>query len=120
MVDFKFVENYYDERYKEDYEGSIKPWQIAEGVRSYDAFPMFLDYLDVKEGKNLLDIACGRGYLLKAAELKGINAYGVDISKEAIKIAKGVAKKSDLKVSKAENLPYPDKFLPVRPWWQTG
>ncbi len=43
-------------------------------------------YLNMKKTKKLLDIGCGTGYFLKTAELKGLIAYGIDISKEAIPV----------------------------------
>ena len=110
-TNYSNVELYYNERYKSDKENDIKPWQISEGVRPHDAYPMILYYLKVKPTGKLLDIACGRGYLLKAAESKGLDTFGVDISDEAVKLARLNAVKSDIRVSKAEELPYNDKFF---------
>jgi len=72
--------------------------------RPYEAYPIFLEYLNAKPRKKLLDIGCGTGYFLKAASQKGLETSGVDISKEGIKIAKSVSPNSFLSVSKGENL----------------
>lgn len=63
-----------------------------------------------RENSKLLDIACGQGTLLQAAE-PFVETYGIDISKEAIKKAKSRAKKTVFKVSSAEKLPFRDGFF---------
>jgi len=47
-----------------------------------------LDYLGAQKGRKLLDVGCGTGFLLLAAFKRGLKTYGIDISEEAIKIAK--------------------------------
>ncbi|ENO12279.1 methylase involved in ubiquinone/menaquinone biosynthesis [Thermoplasmatales archaeon SCGC AB-539-C06] len=96
-------------------EQEIKGWYnkryAAKGVdtmRPYDAYPIFLDYLEAQEGKKLLDIGCGTGFLLRAASLKGLETFGVDVSEEAIKLAKKVSPKSFISVGKGENLKFED------------
>lgn len=59
-----------------------------------------------KENAKLLDIGCGQGTLLAAAE-KYVKTYGVDISAEAVKRAKKNARKTVFKVTTAEKLPFP-------------
>lgn len=66
--------------------------------------------IEKDEKKKLLDIACGQGTLLAMSE-KYVKTYGIDISREAIKRAKSIAKKSNLKVCAAEKLPFPDNFF---------
>jgi len=57
--------------------------------------------------KNLLDVGCGTGTLVKCLRWLGVDAYGVDISKHAIDLAdrevKPFLKKGDI-----TNLPYKD------------
>ena len=40
------------------------------------------DY-NLKEGSKILDVGCGKGYLLKElkSKIKGLNVFGFDISK---------------------------------------
>lgn len=65
-----------------------------------------LSLLNVKPGKKILDVACGWGELLAIAEEKGLTTFGIDISKEAIKLAKNRLQNGKLKVAKAEKLPF--------------
>lgn len=44
-----------------------------------------IDYLEIKRGDEILDYGCALGYLVKAFRLLGRNAFGVDISKYALK-----------------------------------
>lgn len=96
------IKDYYNNRYKKGQEKSFRPT---------NAFNIYLNYLDVKKEKKLLDVACGAGYLLKIAESRGLETYGVDISEEAIKIAKKIAKKSKIMVDRGEKLEYSDNFF---------
>lgn len=96
-------------------EEEIKEWynqrHSARGKntwRPYEAYPIFLDYLNAKPRKKLLDVGCGTGYFLKAASQRGLETYGVDISKEGIKIAKSVSPYSFISVSRGENLNFAD------------
>ncbi len=77
-------------------------------MRTPDAYPVFLDDLDVQPGRSLLDIACGTGYLLRAAADRGLITTGVDISEEAVKLARQVSPESDIRVASAEALPFAD------------
>lgn len=96
-------------------ETDIKAWYNrlykAKGLRSmrpYETYPMFLDYLEVKKGKKLLDVGCGTGYLLLAASQKGLETFGVDISEEAVNIAVNVSPKSIIVAGKGEDLKFSD------------
>lgn len=43
----------------------------------------------VRDGDNILDVACGNGYLLGALSQKaGVNAFGIDISENMIAAAR--------------------------------
>src|SRR3989338_9931783 len=71
-----------------------------------------LDQLGVPTNMNLnlLDIACGNGFLLHAAE-KRTKTFGMDISENAVKNAKLRAKKTLFSCGSAEKLPFPDDFF---------
>ncbi|MFC1576410.1 class I SAM-dependent methyltransferase [Candidatus Omnitrophota bacterium] len=97
-------------------ENEIKNWynqrHIAKGKdawRPYEAYQIFLKYLDAKAGKSLLDIGSGTGYLLKAADKLGLNTYGIDISDEGAKIAREVSPNSVILVGNGEDLNFEDK-----------
>ncbi|MBI2578439.1 MAG: class I SAM-dependent methyltransferase [Candidatus Aenigmarchaeota archaeon] len=63
-----------------------------------------------KENARLLDVGCGQGTLLAAAE-KYVETYGVDISKEAIKKAEKISGKSKFRVAEAEKIPFPSGYF---------
>jgi len=99
-------------------EKAIKDWynqwhsaKRENAWRPYEAYPFFLNYLNVKPRRKLLDVGCGTGYLLKASDLRGLETYGVDISKEAVKIAKKISPNSKIVVGKGEDIKFPDKFF---------
>ena len=46
----------------------------------------FIKYYKLKPGDKVLDIGCAKGYLIKEFLDKKIDAYGLDISKYALKI----------------------------------
>lgn len=58
----------------------------ATFVHGYIAKPM-LDLLDPKINKNILDVGCGNGSLVKYFVENGYNAYGTDASESGIKLA---------------------------------
>jgi ubiquinone/menaquinone biosynthesis C-methylase UbiE len=96
------IKAFYDERIR---------LRQQETWRPYEAYPVFLDHLQVESGRKLLDVGCGTGFLLKAAETWGLITYGVDISTEAVKIAKKASPKSAIQVGDAENLCFRDNFF---------
>ena len=86
-------------------------WHSARGRdawRPYEAYLIFLDYLSVERRKKILDVGCGTGYFLKAANRNRLVTYGIDVSKEGIKIAKTVSPSSFISISKGESLNFVD------------
>ena len=98
MVSEKEIKDWYNQRHLIKGKNAWRP---------YEAYPRFLDYLNVKPRKKLLDIGCGTGYLLKDADKRGLKTYGVDISDEAAKIAREVTPNSKIIRGKGENLKFP-------------
>jgi len=95
------IARFYDERYSKG------------GFFSEEGFnKRALNILDIKKNETmkLLDIACGQGTLLALAE-NYVETYGVDISKEAIKKARKIAKNTVFKISSAEKLPFKNSFF---------
>jgi SAM-dependent methyltransferase len=96
-------------------EQEIKVWYnrryAARGVdsmRTADAYPVFLDDLGVEPGRKLLDVACGTGYLLRAAVGRGLKTWGTDISEEAVRLAQQVSPESSVVVGRGEDLKFSD------------
>lgn len=102
MVSEKEIKDWYNQRHLIKGKNAWRP---------YEAYPRFLDYLNVKPRKKLLDIGCGTGYLLKDADKRGLETYGVDISDEAAKIAREVTPNSKIIIEKGENLTFPCNFF---------
>lgn len=69
-----------------------------------------------KNEVNVLDVGCGIGNHLWFLAREGFNAYGIDGSKSAVEIAKGILKENgltaDVRVGDfTEPLPYPNDFF---------
>ena len=79
-----------------------------ESTRPPEAYPLFLDLLGVRPGTRLLDVSCGSGFLLKAARERGVDAYGIDLSDEAVRLAARVAPQVRLAVGAGEELCFRD------------
>jgi ubiquinone/menaquinone biosynthesis C-methylase UbiE len=80
----------------------------AESMRPYEAYQIMLNFLGVEKNKKLLDVSCGTGYLLLAAAKNGLETYGVDISEEAVKVAREVSPDSKIEIGPGEDLKYED------------
>jgi SAM-dependent methyltransferase len=79
-----------------------------ESMRPAQAYTPFLDLLAVGSGARLLDVSCGSGFLLAAAQARGAHAVGVDLSHAAIRMARRVAPKAILAVGAGEHLTFRD------------
>jgi len=66
------------------------------------------EHYDIKAGDRILDVGCGKGYLLYDFTLvvPGVEVYGLDISKYAIERAKEEIK-DRLQIGSATSLPWP-------------
>jgi SAM-dependent methyltransferase len=71
---------------------------------------LMADHYGLKSGDKILDIGCGKGFLLFdfTKVVPGIEVYGVDISSYAIDNSKDEVK-SQLQVGNCANLPFADK-----------
>ncbi len=60
-----------------------------------------------REGLKVLDVGCGSGYLVGLLQRDGYDAYGIDVSEEAINLGteKGI---KNLKVVPGERIEFPD------------
>ncbi len=77
-------------------------------LRPQHAYPIFLQLLGVTPGSKLLDVACGPGLLLRAALDKKLEPTGVDLSKEAISLAKRYVPAAEVKEGNAQQLEFAD------------
>lgn len=79
-----------------------------DSMRPPEAYPLFLDLLEVRPGTKLLDVSCGAGWLLKAAAERGVTGCGIDLSDEAVRLARRVSPTSRLVVGLGERLCFHD------------
>ena len=96
------IKEYYNSRYSNRGDEAFRPWE---------AYPEFLDYLGVSSGRRLLDVGCGNGFLLSAAEQRGLQTFGIDISEAAAELARKNAPNSEIRVGRAESLDYLDDYF---------
>ena len=68
--------------------------EFGDKNRRYIIDPAILAILGQVEGKRILDAGCGNGYLCRLLSKKGARMVGVDVSEEAIEMAK-VAERRD-------------------------
>lgn len=73
---------------------------------------MMADHYGIKPGDKILDVGCGKGFLLYDFTLvvPGIEVYGIDISQYAIDNSKEEVR-DRLQVGSATRLPWPDKHF---------
>lgn len=71
-----------------------------------------VEHYGIKPGDRILDVGCGKGFLLYDFTLvvPGVELYGIDVSEYAIEHAKEEIK-DRLRVGNATSLPYPDKYF---------
>ena len=73
------------------------------------SYKVFFRYLNLGSDNNMIDVGCGAGELLALARRKyKLKPYGIDISKEALKLASENLAEGEFKQAKAEDLPFPD------------
>jgi len=95
------ITTYYDDIYRRKGVGAMRTYDIYKETFGY--------FGPVKKGGTFLDDGTGTGYMLKAAIEAGLDAYGTDISPEAVKVAQHIAPQAKLAVAKGEALPFADK-----------
>ncbi len=77
-----------------------------QGMRPAAAYPVFLDLLEAQAGGRLLDVSCGTGSLLAAARERGVEAVGIDLSDEAVRLAKRAVPSAEVVVGAGEALAF--------------
>jgi ubiquinone/menaquinone biosynthesis C-methylase UbiE len=77
-------------------------------LRPVQAYHLFLSLMQVKPGGRLLDVACGPGQLLLAADAFGARLSGIDISSVAVDLCRKRLPQADVHCGNAEQLPFPE------------
>ncbi len=83
----------------------------ARYLRPPAAYPIYLQLLDARPGHRLLDVACGAGLLLEAADRRQLSAVGIDIAPAALELARARAPRAALARANAEALPLPSSSV---------
>lgn len=66
-----------------------------------------MEFVDLKQNDNILDVACGTGeILLRIYNKCTVNGYGIDIDEKMIEVAKEKCPGMDITVGSCEKLPY--------------
>ncbi len=94
----------------------IKKWfdktYLTKGfryLRPIDAYEIFATALDVQPGSKHLDVASGLGLLAKCFANKEVNVDGIDLSPEAVSMAKEYCPEAHFQQGNAEQLPFQDR-----------
>jgi SAM-dependent methyltransferase len=90
--------------------GKIAEYSVKEAE-------VFVDWLDITQGQQVLDVACGTGNLAIPAARKGAKVTGVDIATNLLSQARHRAAAEGLKITfeegDAEDLPFPNSEFDV-------
>ena len=105
----RFGKDFFDGERKHGYGGfnyNPKYWEPV--------IPTFKKYWNLKQGATLLDVGCGKGFMLYDLKklIPGIQVKGIDISEYAIQNSKEEIK-NDLSVADAKNLPFEDNSFDI-------
>jgi len=98
------IANWFDKTYSRRGEWYLRPVK---------AYYIFLELLEIKPKEKLLDIACGLGRLLEAANEYDCELTGVDISKVAVEKAQKNVPDAHIQWANAEALPFNDDEFDV-------
>jgi len=82
---------------------SIRGDMYLRPVRAYKIFPVLLG---MKAGEAVLDVACGLGRLLQAADEYNMDLTGIDISSVAVQKAKQILPDAHIVEGNAEDMPF--------------
>ena len=85
-------------------------------ISSPDNIPRILKFLRRKNVRRVLDLGCGAGGDVVYLAKQGFEVYGIDVAKEAVRVAKESLKENRLKAnlevgSIYKELPYDDDFF---------
>jgi SAM-dependent methyltransferase len=69
--------------------------------------------LAVSSGDRLLDVACGSGFAIELARLRGASCSGIDASRRLVDVARYRNPESDIRVGDMHNLPWDDEAFDV-------
>lgn len=87
------------------------PWWDADMVRNEDIIATILNYGGIREGIDVLDVACGTGVLFPDYLKRGVSSVtGIDISPEMAKIAQSKFPEVSVICGDVESVEFGKKF----------
>ena len=79
-------------------------------IQQIDSFYLWaLRLARLSPGQRLLDVSCGVARLVEFAQRRGIRSVGIDLSGEAISVARQAGVRGDLLIGNAQELPFPEE-----------
>ncbi len=60
------------------------------------------------EGRRILEVGCGYGFLTDTLRKKGFEVYGIDLDQEAIDVGRSLYPQADIRIGDAYHLPFTD------------
>lgn len=85
------------------------PYDCGLGAVTAQTVKHILKTLNLKPDRTLLDVACGPGYITRAAREQRIKVTGVDFSAAMIELARKVFPQADFRIGDAESLDFADE-----------
>ena len=82
-------------------------------LRGPAAYPIYLQLTDAEPGERLLDVACGAGMLLRAADARGLVPNGVDLAPAGLALARRQVPSARLALANSQFLPFADASFDV-------
>ena len=86
------------------------PWWDADMIRNEPVIATILDNGGIREGAQVLDVACGTGVLFPDYLARGASVTGIDISPEMVKIARSKFPQVEVLLGDVEETVFDRKF----------
>ena len=93
------IKNWFDKTYQQ---------RGLRYLRPLAAYAVYIKILRLAPNESFLDVACGPGLMVRQAIDVGARAHGIDISNQAIEMAKQFVPQADTQTANAESLPFAD------------
>jgi cyclopropane fatty-acyl-phospholipid synthase-like methyltransferase len=109
----KKLKNYkkYDKSYFDDAKLGIGYGKYKNDGRFEESAKKFIKFFKLKKKSNILEIGCAKGYLINELKKKGMNVYGIDVSKYAVSKSHKDIKKNIIIRNIEKGIPFEDNFF---------